>query len=102
MAGKSGFNKVTDFEWDQHNVNKNYTKHGVSEKEAEEVFFDSKAKSYPDPIHSHKETRKIIIGKTGLGRILFVVYTIRKNKIRAISARDIKKRKEGKLYEETN
>ena len=103
MAIKLGekLKQITGFEWDEYNLEKIKIKYGVTEKEAEEIFFDSKAKHYPDPIHSENEIRKIIIGQTILKRVLFVVYTIRKNKIRVISARDLNKRKEGKLYEET-
>lgn len=91
---------VEAFEWDRGNREKNWFKHRVKISEAEEVFFDSQAKSYPDPVHSTKEARKIIVGKTSKGRVLFVVYTIRDKRVRVISARDINKQKEAKLYEE--
>lgn len=91
---------LTEFIWDKGNIDKNLIKHRISNKEAEEVFFDSKKQEYPDPSHSKKEIRKIVVGKTKGGRILFLVYTLRKNKIRIISARNIN-RKEIKLYEKT-
>lgn len=46
-----------------------------------------------------KEIRKIVVGSTKEGRILFIIYTIRSNKVRIISARDLNKKKEEGLYE---
>ena len=90
---------LVGFSWDTGNINKNKSKHNVSEKEAEEVFFDEKKQEYPDPTHSKKEIRKIVVGKTQTGRLLFVVYTVRNSSIRIISAGDLNKRKEADLYE---
>jgi len=53
---------------------------------------------YKDKLHSKKEQRFIILGKTKNKRLLYTVFTIRNNEIRIISARDINK-KERKLYE---
>jgi len=52
-----------------------------------------------DTSHSNKEKRYILLGKTKKERLLFLVFTIRKKKIRIISARDLNKN-ERKLYEE--
>lgn len=87
-----------EFEWDKGNKDKN-KKHNVSNNEAEEVFFDRRVKIFPDPTHSLTENRFILLGKTKNGRLLFIVFTNRKNKIRIVSARDINK-KEVYLYEE--
>jgi len=86
------------FEWDKGNKDKNWLKHGVTNEECEEVFFDKNKKILKDILHSNKEKRFIILGKTKKGRLLFVVFTIRKKKLRVISARDINK-KEVILYE---
>ena len=91
--------KLVEFSWDFGNINKNKSKHNVTEKEAEEVFFDENKQEYPDPKHSDREIRKIVAGKTRAGRLLFIVYTIRNSSIRVISARDLNKRKEADLYE---
>ena len=90
-----------EFEWDENNKDKNWIKHKVRNEEAEEVFFDDNKKLYFDPTHSHQEKRYIIVGKTKKKRLLFVVFTLRKNKVRVISARDLNKRKEKQLYEKT-
>jgi len=58
---------------------------------AEEVFLDEDKVIYKDILHSQIEDRFIILGKTKQKRLLYVVYTKRKSKIRIISARDIKK-----------
>ena len=88
-----------EFEWDNGNIGKN-KKHNVEDKEAEEIFLDDRKKTFKDKLHSGGEERFRVVGKTKKGRLLFVVFTMRKGKIRIISARDINK-KEVSLYEET-
>lgn len=87
-----------EFEWDKGNSGKN-KKHGVLDEEAEEVFSDSNKAKYPDPKHSNTEPGYVLIGQTRNRRQLLIIYTIRKNRIRIISARDLNKKKEGRLYE---
>jgi len=87
------------FEWDKGNKDKNWLKHKVKNEECEEIFFDKKKKILKDVLHSGKEKRFIILGKTKKERLLFVVFTIRNKKVRVISARDVNK-KEVILYEE--
>lgn len=89
--------KPLAFDWDPGNTDKN-RKHGVIDKEAEEPFFDTKKKTFPDRLHSGTEERFRIIGKTRKGRLLFIAFTIRKGIIRIISARDANT-KEVPLYE---
>ena len=90
------------FKWDDGNKDKNWLKHQVSTTEAEEAFFDANKKLATDIIHSFEhEKRYILLGKTRLERLLFIVFTIRDNNIRLISARDLN-RKEAPLYEEKN
>lgn len=84
------------FEWDKNNQDKNYDKHQVSTTEIEEVFFDKNHKLAKDLFHSRDEDRYLIIGETKKYRKLYIVFTLRKNKVRIISARDLNK-KEYKL-----
>ncbi|MDP2638125.1 MAG: BrnT family toxin [Candidatus Levybacteria bacterium] len=91
--------KAFEFEWDKGNIDKNFKKHNVSNREAEEVFFDEKRFIFRDKLHSSGEERLRIIGRTKEKRLLFVVFTKRGKKIRIISSRDINKR-EVYLYEE--
>ncbi len=87
------------FEWDEGNRNKNWLKHQVSTTEAEEVFFDANKKLAKAVFYTAtKEKRFILLGKTIVGRLLFVVFTIRDRNIRVISARNVN-RKERPLYE---
>jgi len=95
------FQTPLEFEWDKGNKGKNFIKHQVTDGECEEVFFDGRKKILRDVLHSGKERRYILIGATRIQRLLFLVFTARKNKIRIISARDINK-KERNLYEEKN
>lgn len=87
-----------EFEWDKGNSGKSEKKHGVCDKEAEKSFFDEGKIIYKDVFHSVKEERFILLGRTHNKRILYVVFTYRKKKIRIISARTINK-KEVSLYE---
>ena len=87
-----------EFQWDSGNIGKNYQKHKVKDKEAEESFFDKNHKIFKDRLHSSGEERFRILGKTKKERLLFIVFTLREKKIRIISARDINK-KEVYLYE---
>jgi len=83
--------KTISFDWDKGNLNKNRLKHGVSTDECEEIFFNNPLLS-EDVIHSQAEPRIKALGKTNLGRKLFVVFTLRGGRIRVISARDQNKK----------
>lgn len=92
------FDDSVEFQWDKGNKDKNWIKHQVLITECEEVFFDVKNIVFKDFLHSYNEDRKIIIGKTKWSRLLTMVFTMRKIKIRIISARDASK-KEIAIYE---
>jgi uncharacterized protein len=90
------------FAWDVPKAIANFEKHGVPFEEAATVFADSDALDGDDPGHSTHEHRRQHIGRSLMGRILFVVYTIRgatheKETIRIISARQAS-RKERQAY----
>ena len=92
---------LTGFDWDESNREKNWEKHGVLAGECEEVFFNMPLLLQPDPLHSRKESRYFVLGHTSAGRRLFIAFTVREEKIRVISARDMSK-KERKIYEQEN
>ena len=94
------FSPVTGFEWDEGNRDKNLEKHQVSNGECEEVFFNLPLLLQPDEAHSKTEVRYYVLGQTNAGRRLFIVFTIRNEKIRVISARDMGKR-ERMIYEQS-
>lgn len=79
--------KVLRFEWDKWNVDKIYLKHGITPKEAEEVFVSEDSYVFSDVRHSQNEERFVVLGKTLEKKNLFVVFTVRKDKVRIISAR---------------
>ncbi len=87
----------TGFDWDQDNIEKNWLKHKVSLFECEQVFFNQPLVVQDDLKHSQKETRYYVLGQTDSNRLLFIVFAIRKNLIRVISARDMSK-KERQVY----
>ncbi|MBI2124099.1 MAG: BrnT family toxin [Candidatus Wildermuthbacteria bacterium] len=93
------FREPIEFDWDKGNLDKNFTRHRVRNEECEEVFFDPQKRVLRDPLHSGKEKRYIVLGKTKKQRVLFIAFTTRKNKVRVISARDLNK-KELHLYHE--
>lgn len=90
------------FEWNQGNIDKNWKKHRISNKEAEEIFFNKPLRIYKDKKHSQKEDRFVALGITSKQKRLYIVFTLRKTlrkeKIRIISARNQSK-KERDEYE---
>jgi uncharacterized DUF497 family protein len=91
---------IKGFDWDDGNSHKNEPKHGVTDREAEEVFFNEPLNVTRSP-KGGSETRYAALGKTYGSRLLAVIFTLRANKIRVISARPMS-RTERKLYEEEN
>lgn len=87
------------FDWNVANQHKNKEKHEVSSAECEEVFFNKPLLLQEDLKHSQIEQQFYVLGKTDKDRKLFIAFTIRKQRIRIISARDMSK-KERKLYEQ--
>ena len=73
-----------EFEWDDRKAAQNLAKHHVDFKDASHVFFDPNRIDDEDLMPD--EDRYRVIGMVN-GRILFVVYTWRGNRIRLISAR---------------
>lgn len=95
------FDAVVGFDWDSGNGRKSEVKHGVSQTEAEEIFFNHPLLVSVDDKHSGLEGRYLALGKTHGGRRLTAIFTLRQNGtlIRVISARD-QHRKERSWYEQ--
>lgn len=90
------------FAWDVAKAVLNFEKHAVSFEEGATVFGDERGLEWEDPEHSRAESRFKRLGRSSTGRILLVVYTVRRSKdgketIRIISARQ-SSRKERKAY----
>ena len=77
----------TLFEWDEDKAESNRRQHKVSFSEAQTVFLDDLSIVIPDPEHSEKEERLIIVGVSNQRRLLMVSFTERGKIIRLISAR---------------
>lgn len=92
--------KPISFIWNSGNLEKNWVKHAVHHKESEEIYFNKPLLILSDASHSNTEKRYFAYGVTNKGRKLMIVFTIRKNSIRIISARDQNK-KERMNYEKT-
>jgi uncharacterized protein len=75
------------FEWDDEKAALNLKIHEVDFREARTVFEDPFAITIPDDLHSEEEARSITLGMPLLARILLVVHTERKERIRILSAR---------------
>ena len=89
--------KPISFEWDEGNIDKNLVKHNVTNREAEEPFGNKPFLIHKDVKHSRTEERFQALGQTDVGRRLFLSFTIRRSKVRIISARDMN-RKERRQY----
>ena len=98
MTELPDFSTIDGFDWDKNNVQKNWKRHRVAFYECEEVLM-SEPIVVPDHEHSQTEPRFLALGKTMQDRLLAVFFTVRKNKFRVISARDMS-RKERRDYEQ--
>jgi uncharacterized DUF497 family protein len=84
------------FEWDAKKAAANVAKHRISFEEAATTFVDPTALDGADLQHSTAEARFLRLGRSALGRILMVAYTLRSSAngetIRIISARRASKK----------
>ena len=79
------------FDWNKANLD-HIKKHGVGYKECEDVFLNKPLVLNRDETHSQAEERFRTYGQTNSKRLLFIIFTIRSNKIRVISARNQNKK----------
>jgi uncharacterized protein len=80
------------FEWDEKKAESNFVKHGIQFEEAVTVFADPYLMFTEDSSHSQGEERELAIGEMEDGSIIVVVFTMRGERIRVISARRATKR----------
>ena len=92
------FDRVVGFDWDAGNRGKN-VRHGVDNREIEQVFANQPLLLAPDALHSATERRYRALGITDQGRPLMVIFTLRAEAtlIRVVSAR-LMNRKERRIY----
>jgi hypothetical protein len=74
-----------DYEWDPNKARSNLEKHDVDFADAITALEDDAALTIQD--EDPDEERWLTVGMDALGRILVVVYTLRAERIRLISAR---------------
>ena len=93
------FERVSGFEWDEGNDRKSQNRHGVSQAESEQVFYNE-PRIAEDIGHSQVEPRFHALGLIDQGRRLHVTFTLRDGgtRIRVISSRDMN-RKERRSFE---
>ena len=84
------FPDIEGFQWDQGNSSKSWTRHRVSQTEAEQVFLNRPLVVAGAP--SRNEPRQFAFGQTDGGRLLTVVFTIRGSLLRVISVRPMSRR----------
>ena len=72
-------------EWDENKNQQNIKKHGISFQTAALVFADEERIEYLDKLHSQDEERYVVLGC--VQGVLYVVYTMRDEDARLISAR---------------
>jgi uncharacterized DUF497 family protein len=80
-----------EIEFDEAKARANLKKHGISFEEAATALLDERVLSMEDP-YTRGESRYLLVGLSDLARLLTVVYTFRRHRIRLISARKASKR----------
>lgn len=86
-----------NFEWDEVKAAENYAKHGVTFELATKIFKDPFAIERLDDRENYGEDRFILIG-TAEGTVLTVVYTVRNDRFRIISARQATRREQDDYF----
>ena len=94
--------RIEGFEWDTGNSRKNAERHGVTQAEAEQVFFNDPLLLLTDDRHSEMEPRFHALGRTDDGRRLHIAFTLRAEGrlIRVISARDMHRKERTRYAQE--
>ncbi len=94
--------RVEGFEWDEGNARKSTDKHGVSQTEAEQVFFNEPLLNVDDRWHSVHELRFHALGRTDEGRPCTSPSTLRRAATRMVISAGDMGRKERARYAQEN
>lgn len=90
---------MPDFEWDEGNMTKSRTKHGIQPGEVESIL-DSPVLFVGRIVEpTHDEPRWLLLGMTATTKPVALVFTRRGDLLRPISSRPMR-RNERKLYAE--
>ena len=87
-----------ELEWDEAKAAVNLARHGITFAEAQKVFDDPFRVEFNDHRYDHSATRTIVIGAAA-DCLIAVVYCMRGNRVRLISARAATQR-ERRAYRE--
>jgi uncharacterized DUF497 family protein len=90
-----------EFEWDDAKAARNFRDHGVTFETACKVFRDPFVLGWIDTSEDYDEYRYATIGMAKDG-LLYVVYTMRGERIRIISARGAEPHEQRKYHEESD
>jgi uncharacterized DUF497 family protein len=95
--------RIEGFDWDDGNSRKSTDKHGISQAEAEQVFFNEPLLLMEDVKHSKYEARFHALGRTDEDRLLHISFTLRGESrlVRVISARDMHRKEKNRYEQET-
>ena len=89
-----------EFEWDQGNMTKNASKHGILIDATEEVFKSGLALPLGVQVQPPVDEQRLgIVGPTFSGQLIQIAFVLREGRVRVISARPAH-RKERRQYEE--
>ena len=88
---------LVKFEWDEQKNYANIDKHGVAFLDAENIFLSERVTA-EDKRREYGENRMVTVGLIGKN-VCVVVYTLREDTIRIISARKANSRERRRYYE---
>ena len=84
------------FDWDAYNL-KHIARHGITSKEAEEAVLIEPLEADVQP-HEGEE-RVLCFARTKSGRLLTILYTERRSKIRVVTAYEMTKQQQRMYFE---
>jgi uncharacterized protein len=82
IGDANSLTECAGFDWDEGNLGKNWASHKVTDAECEQGFFNLPLVVADDVKHSQVERRFYALGQTDAGRLLFLVFTVRRKLIR--------------------
>src|SRR5215510_6456746 len=91
------FPEIEGFQWDEGNSSKSWSRHRVTQTEAEQVFQNRPIVLKGELAYARGEVRHFAFGRTDAGQLLTMVLTVRRSLIRVISARPMS-RQERRRY----
>lgn len=87
-----------EFEWDDNKARSNLKKHRVSFELAREVFYQPVVLTFEDDRFDYGEMREVAVGEIE-GICLYVIFTVRDESLRIISARKASSKERQAYYD---